>query len=119
MNKFNSGSKSTTTNNGYKYIIIKKPDHYRANCGWVKEHVLVAEKILGRSLKPEECVFHANGITTDSRKENLRIAKNFNEFLKMRHYRNAPYVNADERMVELRFLYKIFGINKFIYLPTK
>ena len=41
------------------YIAIYQPEHNRAfDNGCVYEHILVAEKMLNRSLKPEECVHH-------------------------------------------------------------
>ena len=38
-----------------------------------KEHVLIAESVLGRPLKKGECVHHINQIKTDNRHDNLLI----------------------------------------------
>lgn len=39
------------------------------------EHVVVAEKKLGRKLKRNECVHHINHIRTDNRPENITVMK--------------------------------------------
>ena len=59
------------------YIAVYMPEHpraFRIN-GCVYEHFLIAEQILGRQLKAEECVHHINHNRTDNRKENLMIFK--------------------------------------------
>lgn len=38
-----------------------------------KEHVLIAESVLGRKLKKGECVHHINQVKTDNRHENLLV----------------------------------------------
>lgn len=48
--------------------------HPRANSkGWIREHLLVMEKAIGRPVDRHEEVHHINGVKDDNRPENLEL----------------------------------------------
>ena len=55
------------------YIMIRCPNHPKAQNSYVQEHRLVMEKHLGRFLSPTETVHHKNNEKSDNRIENLEL----------------------------------------------
>lgn len=59
---------------GYVLVFYNKPHAYKnKNYKYVREHVLVMEKVLGRPMKHPEMIHHKNGIPHDNRPENLQL----------------------------------------------
>lgn len=58
------------------YVLVHTPDHPNANFGgYVREHRLVAESLLGRYLTPEEVVHHKDDDPSNNHPDNLLVYK--------------------------------------------
>jgi HNH endonuclease len=62
----------TVSKRGYRYLL--RPDHpRRSGTGYVAEHILVAEKVIGRQIGPTEEVHHINLDKSDNSESNLVV----------------------------------------------
>lgn len=56
---------------GYRLVFV--PGKKNGSRGYVREHIIIAEWMLGRRLRRNECVHHVNGNKLDNRPTNLEV----------------------------------------------
>lgn len=71
----NSNWKGGIVKDDAGYVLVKVDGHPRAkkHGGYVREHILIMEILIGRHLSPNEVVHHINGIKDDNRPKNLML----------------------------------------------
>ena len=80
--------KDGTSVHSQGYIVQQMPDHPRNHNGYVYQHVLVAEKKLGRFLEKHEVVHHCNGDRADNNPDNLMVFNSQSDHVR-HHYSNG------------------------------
>ena len=86
------------------WIMVHVPSHpYATKWGYVKEHRLVIEGIIGRYLESGEVVHHLNGIKDDNRAENLLLttSEEHNQIIPMYRRRIRELETAVEKLIDL------------------
>jgi HNH endonuclease len=57
--------------NEFGYFMVYNPEHPRSHHGYVREHIMIMEKHIGRPILRNEEIHHKNGNRQDNRIENL------------------------------------------------
>jgi len=91
----------TTVSSGY--VGIWMPEHPKCNnVGYVKEHTLVAEKMLGRPLRKNEVVHHINMDKQNNDESNLFICDNKEHLKCHRSIENLIKPLLDKGIIEFK-----------------
>lgn len=102
----NSSWKGGIVRDDKGYILEKCEGHPRAKkCGnYVRQHILVAERMLGRYLTEDEVVHHINHKKDDNRPENLMVMKK-SEHISLHHKgKHIAFDNNRKRDSKGRFM---------------
>lgn len=77
------------------YVKIYKPEHHRAMCdGYIYEHWLIAEQILGRPLLKTEHVHHKDRVRNNNNPDNIHVFSSRSEHMKQCHSELREFLKA-------------------------
>lgn len=94
--KMNGSWKGGRILDKHGYVLIHVPDHPDANSGgYVREHRLVMERVLGRRLHPKEVVHHKDGNRENNSEGNLELYQQNGEHLRKELAGRAPRWTED------------------------
>lgn len=87
-----------------RYFRVKCLDHPKAtkgNKGYIYEHILVAEKKIGRYLKEGECVHHINRNKKDNSQENIMVFSSNSEHI-LHHGKTNKWSRKYDNCIECK-----------------
>lgn len=83
------------------YIEVRNNEHPRNRGGYVFEHILVMEKMLGRYLDKDEVVHHINQNKQDNRVENLMVFRNRKDHAE--YHKNLRLLEVEKKYEQSNF----------------
>lgn len=83
--------------NGYVLVLMHEHPHCHVN-GYILEHRVIMESMLGRYLLPTESVHHKNEVKGDNRPENLQLYSSLAKHLSDAHAAPLP---SGEELIDL------------------
>jgi len=87
----------------FGYILVWNSSHPRALNGYVREHLLIAEKAIDKYIPSPACIHHVNEIKDDNRQTNLVVCqdRNYHNLLHRRKRALLESGNANNRKCTL------------------
>jgi hypothetical protein len=87
------------------YVLVYFPEHPKSHNGYIYQHIMVVEKLLGRYLYPEERVHHIDGDRGNNKKSNLLLCSCDSQHKRIHH---------GWKMRDNKWFKKCFGCKKLL-----
>jgi predicted DNA-binding protein (UPF0251 family) len=95
QNYFWNGGRRTDK---HRYVLVKCPGHpFATKSGYVREHRLVMERVLGRYLQPEEVVHHIDANPQNNHPDNLQVFSSNTEHFRHEWQENPNFSTRDRQ----------------------